>query len=494
MDRYTPRHGRRRSLPAARGREPSRAPDGPLLPHRHGDLRVASTPTSGGGSPASSAASARPRRRARRSSSPRWSPSPSSAGAARRLGALHRGRARDLPLDGGRLLPLRAQRRRRSLEPRRGGRAPHRPRRRLPSLGGPRLFLGIAAATALIVGWAAIEAANSACAGSTVPTAKLAPGAAPVRIVQVSDVHLGMLLGERRLDGILEPRPRGRPDLLVATGDMLDAVGDHLEPLAARWRAIAPPLGKFAVTGNHEYYTGIRGARRLPRGRRLPRPARRDRRDPGGRERRRRATTGGRAPCRRPARAGARSRSSSREADPALFTLAAQAPADRLRGGGGPPRRRPAALRAHPRRPALAVPLARAPLVPATRPGSRAPGRACSTSAAAPAPGGRRCASSRRRRSRSSSWSRRDDGDAILAAPDYPTFASSCADQAAAAAPSPRADAHRRRPRRPAAGILAVGEAPGEQEDRAGRAFVGRAGRLLDELLRGPASTRSATS
>ena len=34
------------------------------------------------------------------------------------------------------------------------------------------------------------------------------------------------------------------------------------------------------------------------------------------------------------------------------------------------------------------------------------------------------------------------------------------------------------------AGIMAIGEGPGEQEDLAGRAFVGRAGRVLDELLR----------
>ena len=36
----------------------------------------------------------------------------------------------------------------------------------------------------------------------------------------------------------------------------------------------------------------------------------------------------------------------------------------------------------------------------------------------------------------------------------------------------------------PAAGIMAIGEGPGEQEDLEGRAFVGRAGRVLDELLR----------
>lgn len=36
----------------------------------------------------------------------------------------------------------------------------------------------------------------------------------------------------------------------------------------------------------------------------------------------------------------------------------------------------------------------------------------------------------------------------------------------------------------PKAGVLIVGEAPGANEDREGRAFVGRGGRLLDELMR----------
>ncbi len=36
----------------------------------------------------------------------------------------------------------------------------------------------------------------------------------------------------------------------------------------------------------------------------------------------------------------------------------------------------------------------------------------------------------------------------------------------------------------PRARVLFVGEAPGEKEDLAGKAFVGRSGRLLDEMLR----------
>lgn len=37
----------------------------------------------------------------------------------------------------------------------------------------------------------------------------------------------------------------------------------------------------------------------------------------------------------------------------------------------------------------------------------------------------------------------------------------------------------------PEARIVLIGEAPGENEDREGRAFVGRAGKLLDELMKG---------
>ena len=36
----------------------------------------------------------------------------------------------------------------------------------------------------------------------------------------------------------------------------------------------------------------------------------------------------------------------------------------------------------------------------------------------------------------------------------------------------------------PSSGIMVIGEAPGETEDSTGRAFVGRAGKLLDEIMK----------
>ena len=48
-----------------------------------------------------------------------------------------------------------------------------------------------------------------------------------------------------------------RPDIVVSTGDLLDVSADHIERLAPLLADMHPPLGKFAVTGNHEHYAGL---------------------------------------------------------------------------------------------------------------------------------------------------------------------------------------------------------------------------------------------
>lgn len=85
-------------------------------------------------------------------------------------------------------------------------------------------------------------------------TAKLP--VAQLRIVQISDVHLGLMVGAKRLDKILAAVRQARPDLLVSTGDLLDSQLDGLDDLAAQLAAVPAPGGKFAVLGNHEFYAG----------------------------------------------------------------------------------------------------------------------------------------------------------------------------------------------------------------------------------------------
>jgi len=79
----------------------------------------------------------------------------------------------------------------------------------------------------------------------------------PIRIVQISDVHLGLLVRESRLAGILEKVKAASPDLLVSTGDLVDGQTDSLNGVGDLLHEIKAPLGKFAVTGNHELYAGL---------------------------------------------------------------------------------------------------------------------------------------------------------------------------------------------------------------------------------------------
>ncbi len=88
-------------------------------------------------------------------------------------------------------------------------------------------------------------------------TAKLGAGRDRLRIVQVSDLHLGLLHREGALAPVIARLKDLAPDLLVATGDMVDAQLDHLNGLSDLWREIDPPLGKYAVVGNHEVYAGL---------------------------------------------------------------------------------------------------------------------------------------------------------------------------------------------------------------------------------------------
>jgi len=78
-----------------------------------------------------------------------------------------------------------------------------------------------------------------------------------IRIAQISDVHLGLLVREPRLSRILEKVTAASPDIFVSTGDLVDGQTDSLNGVGNLLREIKAPLGKFAVTGNHEFYAGL---------------------------------------------------------------------------------------------------------------------------------------------------------------------------------------------------------------------------------------------
>jgi predicted MPP superfamily phosphohydrolase len=115
----------------------------------------------------------------------------------------------------------------------------------------------LALMTVVIAGtWAFFEAGDLQIERISLRTAKLPPAQSRLRIVQVSDLHLGLINRGAVLSRVIEQIQQLRPDLLVVTGDLLDAQRNHLDGLTEPWRQLSPPLGKFAVTGNHEVYAG----------------------------------------------------------------------------------------------------------------------------------------------------------------------------------------------------------------------------------------------
>lgn len=113
------------------------------------------------------------------------------------------------------------------------------------------------------LGYGLFEARQIQVEEINITTPKLASGR--VTIAQISELHLGVIMGDALLDRVLARLNEIRPDIVVATGDIVDAQGDNLDALARRLRSSAPPLGAYAVIGNHEYYVGLDNSLRFLR-------------------------------------------------------------------------------------------------------------------------------------------------------------------------------------------------------------------------------------
>jgi predicted MPP superfamily phosphohydrolase len=96
---------------------------------------------------------------------------------------------------------------------------------------------------------------------ATIRTSKVSAAVGRLRIVQISDVHLGLIVREERLKRILAIVKEAHPDILVSTGDLVDGEICKLNNLSGLLAEIRPRYGKYAVTGNHEFYAGFEQAR-----------------------------------------------------------------------------------------------------------------------------------------------------------------------------------------------------------------------------------------
>jgi uncharacterized protein len=81
----------------------------------------------------------------------------------------------------------------------------------------------------------------------------------PLSVVLASDLHLGRIIRNSRLEKIVGLINGLKPDLVLLAGDLTDEDISFLsdQNTAAILQRIQAPLGVYSVTGNHEYYSGI---------------------------------------------------------------------------------------------------------------------------------------------------------------------------------------------------------------------------------------------
>ncbi len=84
----------------------------------------------------------------------------------------------------------------------------------------------------------------------------LPDGLIGLRIVQVSDLHVGPHTSTRFLARVSKAVTAAAPDLLVITGDQVDDYAEDVSHFAAAFTGLRAPLGVFAVAGNHDVYAG----------------------------------------------------------------------------------------------------------------------------------------------------------------------------------------------------------------------------------------------
>jgi hypothetical protein len=89
-----------------------------------------------------------------------------------------------------------------------------------------------------------------------VPSPGLPAALDGLRILHLSDIHLGPFLSERDFARVIDTANELRPSLAVVTGDLISSRGDPLDACIAQLARLRSDAGTFGCLGNHERYAG----------------------------------------------------------------------------------------------------------------------------------------------------------------------------------------------------------------------------------------------
>jgi uncharacterized protein len=90
-----------------------------------------------------------------------------------------------------------------------------------------------------------------------VPLPHLPPGLDGLRIVQLSDIHIGDFMSRAAIRRAVDMSNAVQPDLAVLTGDLISNEHDPLEDCIMELSRLRAPLGVWGCHGNHERWSGV---------------------------------------------------------------------------------------------------------------------------------------------------------------------------------------------------------------------------------------------
>jgi len=85
---------------------------------------------------------------------------------------------------------------------------------------------------------------------------KLPEALSGLRLVQLTDMHVGLTIGADFVQDVVRKVNALEPDIVAITGDLIDGSVEDLGHAIAPLGEIRAKLGTYFVTGNHEYYSG----------------------------------------------------------------------------------------------------------------------------------------------------------------------------------------------------------------------------------------------
>ncbi len=96
----------------------------------------------------------------------------------------------------------------------------------------------------------------------TLTPRSMSPALDGLRIVQLSDLHVGPHTSKRQLVRIAAATSEARPHIIAYTGDQVDDYPHDIDVFASAFGHLSAPLGAYAIAGNHDVYAGWAEVRR----------------------------------------------------------------------------------------------------------------------------------------------------------------------------------------------------------------------------------------